>query len=210
MALNYTLLVNYIICFGFGLMFFLFFLRNFLINWMKVKIPFFKTADILVVVKNPVQDYFCVGSYNNGVLQYVARPRPDNKKPSRMINISQKAYNLAVHRSWGVPCVEVDDIKNCVLLWRGGSEDLDNVQSYSAVPGFNAENMDEIVKTALAKPSMEEGVVSGKVFQLIVLGGIILLGVGLYMVYRNISLVDTHVKLVYDTLMLSMNATVVV
>lgn len=196
---NYVLLLNYIIVFLFGFMILVVFLRNFIISWLKVKLPFFKSADILVRVKNPVQDYFCVGNYNNGMLYYSPKARPDNSKPSRMISVSQRIYSKAVYRSYGVPCIDVDDVKNCVLVWTGDDVDKDT-QSYSVIIGYNAEAMDETVKTALAKPSLEEGVISSKVFQYIMIGGFLLLGVAIFMVYREVKVIDPHVRLVYDLL----------
>ena len=189
MAFNYTLLTNYLICFGFGFMFWLFFLKGYLISWFKVKLPFFSKADIQVRVKNPVSDYFVTGSYNNGMLFYTAKSRPDNKEPKRMIAISQEVYNTAVYRSGGIPCIDVDDVKNCVLVWQN--------DSYSSVEGFNAETMAETVDTALNKPSLTEGM-NNKIFQLIVIGGLLIIGVAIYFTIKKVGLVDTHVKMVYD------------
>jgi len=203
MAFNWTLLINYLLCFFFGIMIFLVFMRNYIITWLKVKLPFFSTADIHVRIKNPVRDYFSVGSYNNGMLYYRAKPRPDNNKPERMISISQDVYNRAVYRSNAVSCIDVDDVKNAVLIWDG--------DSYRAVAGFNAEAMDETVKTALKKPSMDDGL-TPKVFQWIVIGGIVILGVGIYLIFKQTQLIDTHAKMIYDLVLPiynQMNITVV-
>jgi len=123
------------------------------------------------------------------MLFYKAKGRPDNKDPKRMIAISQDVYNLAVYRSGGIPCIDVDDVKNCVLAWQNGE--------YKAVEGFNAETMAETVDTALNKPSLEAGM-NNKIFQLIVIGGLLIVGVAIYFMMKKITLVDTHVKMIYD------------
>ena len=189
MAFNYELLINYLLCFGFGFMFWLLLLKNYITTWIKVKLPLFNKADIQVCIKNPIGDYFATGSYNNGMLYYKAKSRPDNKDPKRMIAISQDVYNLAVYRSGGIPCIDVDDVKNCVLVWQNGS--------YLAVEGFNAETMAETVDTALNQPSLEAGM-NNKIFQLIVIGGILITGVVIYFMMKKITLVDSHVKMIYD------------
>lgn len=189
MAFNYQLLLNYVLCLLFGFMFWIVLLKNYIVTWLKVKLPFFGKADIQVRVKNPIGDYFATGSYNNGVLFYTAKKRPDNSDPRRMIAISQEVYNIAVYRNQGIPCIDVDDMKNCVLAWFNGE--------YKAVEGFNAETMAEIVDTALHKPSMDGGM-NPKTFQFIVIIGLIILAGAIYFTIKKVDTVDSHLQMVYD------------
>ena len=191
MAFNYTLLINYILCMLFGMMVFLIPMRNYLITWLKVKLPFFKSADIQVRIKRSGGDYFAVGSYDNGVLWYLAKKRKDNPKPWRKLDISQEDYNHLVYRSNGVSCIDVDDVKNCVLVWNGSD--------YKAIKGFNAEASAECVFTALEKPSTEgQGWFSWTIRDLLLIVIILAIVGSAYLIIDKINLVDTHAKMLYD------------
>lgn len=198
MAFNYTLLANYLLCFGFGFMLLFIFMHGYLTSWLKVKLPFFKNADIQVRIKNPIGDYYCTGSYNKGNLYYRAKPRPDNSKPDRMLQINQDVYNLAVYRANGVPCIDVDDVKNCILVWQGGTKNFENAQDYQAVVGFNAESVDATVKRAMKRPDPNQQGMNQKLFQLIVIGAFLIIGVAIYFIFKKFGLIDSHIKMVYD------------
>ena len=203
MAFNYTMLANYLLCVLFGFLILFIPQRSYLSSWIKVKLGFFK-GDVQVRVKNPVNDFFTAGIYSNGNLYYTAKPRRDNKDPKRILNVPLDIYNKAVYRSNGVPCIDVDDVKNCILFWNG--------EHYDAVEGFNSEAMDKTIETALSQPDPNgNGLMNPKMFQILVILGIIVIGVFSYFILKNVKLVDSHVRLVYDTVLPvvnSMNVTI--
>ena len=185
--MDYNLLMNYLLCFVAGIGIFFFFMRDFFQAWFQVKCS--GGRKVLVKIRNPTQVYFRAGRIDTGMLRFNARKRPDNPNPGRSIALPKK-YNDVVYKAWGVMVVEVDDVKNCILYWDG--------ESYEAVSGFNAELHDEIVRTALAKPSLLDGFFSNKMFQLIVIGSLLILGVLVYMQSKQLGTLDSHIKLVYD------------
>jgi hypothetical protein len=191
MAMNYTLLVNYILCMLFGMMIFLIPMRNYLITWIKVKLPFFKSADIQVRIKRSGSDYFAIGSYDNGQLWYMAKKRKDNTKPWRKLDVSQEDYNNIIYRSNGVSCIDVDDVKNCVLNWNG--------TEYKSVKGFNAEASAEVVFTALQKPSTEnQGLFSPIVRDILICLIVVVVAGSTYLIIKRITPIDAHLKMIYD------------
>ena len=200
MAFNMNLMFNYALCFVFGLGVLAWLLKGFLIEWWRVKRS--GGSKILVVVKNPLQQYFKVGNVDNGFLHYTARKRKDNKDPSRMICISNKTddgrtiYDRAIYKSWGVFCIDVDDLKNCVMYR--------DEEQYKAVDGYNAELMDESLKTALRKPSEEDGWTTK---DFIIVGGLLLLLFCAYLIYTQGKTIDAHLKLIYDNTDLLINIT---
>ena len=179
----------YFLGFLMGLMLFFVPQRNYLVSWLKVKLPFFK-GDVQVRVKNPVNDYFAVATYSKGLLTYTAKKTKDNPKPVRHLTIEMKEYNRAVYHSNNVPCIDVDDVKNCILIWNG--------ESYESVEGFNVEQVDKIMETIASEPDPNASGIDNKTFQYMVLGGIIILGIADYMIIKGLNTNDAHIKMVYD------------
>lgn len=198
MAFDWNLLFIYGLLFCSGFVVVAWLLKGFFIEWWRVKRS--GGSKVLVNVKNPLQNYFKVGNIDNGFLHYTARSRKDNKDPGRMICITNKTsdgysvYDKSIYKSFGVFCIDVDDLKGCILY-------RDDEQ-YKAVQGYNAELMDEALKTALAKPSEEDGWTTK---DFILIGGIGLVIIGLYIVYSKSVTIDDHLRLVYDLV----NSTVV-
>lgn len=201
MALNYTLALNYILCFLMGFMLFVVPQRRYFISWIKTKLPFF-TGDVQVRIKNPVNDYMAVGTYTKGILRYMGKPTSENKKPWRTLNIPMEAYSKAVYRCNGVPCIDVDDVKNCILVWNGAS--------YEAVAGFNAEEMDKFMSTLASEPNPNAKGLNDQYFKWIVIGLGCVSAVMGYMILKKMGLLDGHIKMVYDLvqpIFLNMNLT---
>jgi hypothetical protein len=69
MNANTQMLINLLIMFMMGFMVWLFFLRNFLLSWLKVKMPTTK-YNVLVEVQHPVQNYFAPGQFEKNMLYY--------------------------------------------------------------------------------------------------------------------------------------------
>lgn len=159
--------------------------RNFMMAWWSVKRS--GGNKLLVEVENPVQDYFAVGKFDNGYLRYLARKRADNPTPNRMISVED--VNAVVYTKFGVKCIRVDDEKNCVRSRRNNE----------SIPGYNAEKMDEAVQTALLKPNPNaKGLFDEKTFQMIMVGGVVIILVLVVLIFKNQGSHDQHVKLVYD------------
>lgn len=135
-------------------------------------------SKFLIRVKNKTQEYYASGRIDKGFLYFTGKKRSDNKNPNRMISTSymwnpktKKSdlpfnFNEAISRFVGVNCVEVDDEKDCIIVFRNSE--------YVFVPGTNTELFDENMKTAQAKPSREDGFMDNKTFQIILVVGIIL------------------------------------
>lgn len=187
--MDYQILVNYGVFIILGFMLCLFIAKKFLFALIKLKL-FNNKYNVLVEVDHPVSNYYKAGKIDNGFLYFMANKRPDNPKPNRIINVPQD-LDKVTFKSFGVVCIRVDDVKNCIL-YKDGS-------SYKSVPGYNAEAVDELVNTALNKPSLEDGLFSPKMFQLVVLLLFFGVGVGIYMLYKGHSNLDMHIKMVYDT-----------
>lgn len=190
------LITNYVIIFlaGTGLLFFL--LKSFLPAWFAVRRS--TASKILVHIANPLMDYYKAGKIDNGFLYYKARRRTDNPDPNRMLYVGDiKGFS---YKSFGVNCIDVDDIKNCV--WNRTGVSTVNAQgvssNYEAVTTNNAEAYDEAQYTALHKPNIKKALFDEYTWQLIVIFAIILLGVGAFLIYRQGQTNDAHVKLVYD------------
>jgi len=191
MAFDTNLLMIYAMCFLFGIGVIAWLQKGFLLEWWRVKRS--QGKKLLVRVHNPMGIYYKVGQVDNGHLQFVARKRRDNKDPGRMICVTNKTpdgrtvYDAGIYRDIGVLTIDVDDLKNCVLY-----RDEEN---YKAVQGYNAELMDESLKTALRKPSEEDGWTTK---DYVIVGGIALgLLVG-YLIWNQGKTIDAHLKLIYD------------
>ena len=204
--LQTQMMINLVIMFFMGFSVWLFFLRNFLVNWIKVKTPFTK-YNVLVEVQHPVQNYYASGQIEKNFLYYKGKKTRDNPKAQRIVDLTEiekelGIYNV-VHRGWGVPCIRVDDAKACVLF-----RDED---SYKSITGYSAEAIDDLVTDAQNRPSLDEGLIHPKVFQIIVIIALFIIALGLYMVYDTVMkqtvMVDGHVKLVYDYLVANYNVT---
>jgi len=192
------LIINYVVIFlvGIGLLFML--LKSFLPAWFEVRRS--AGSKILVHVANPLMDYFKAGTIENGFLYYKARRRKDNPDPNRMLYVGDiKGFN---YKAYGVNVVDVDDVKNCVWCRTGKStSNIDGVSSnYEAVSTNNAEAYDEAQYTALHKPSTKKAMFDEYTWQMIVLIGMIIFVVGGILIYRQLTTIDNHIKLVYDTL----------
>ena len=189
MAFNYTLLTNYILCFLLGVLPIIILQKKYIISWMKVKLPMFK-ADVQVRVKNPIDDYFTTGVYANGVLTYAPKPSKHNKKPLRMLTITQEHFNKAVYRANGIPCIDTDDVKNCVLIWNGAA--------YDAVEGFNVDVIDKITEVIASEPDPNANGMNNKTFQLIMIGGMIITCVAIFFLFKSVGKIDGNVRLIGD------------
>lgn len=209
MDANTTLLMNYAIAFFLGILVIWWFLRSFLVAWFVVRRS--GGNKILVHVANPLTDYYKSGHINNGFLYYRARYRKDNPKPDRMLYVGD--VRQFSYRNFGVNCIDVDDEKN--VIWSRYNKPCErcghDVSNYSTTPSHNAEAEDEALKTALIKPDTSDALFTNRVFQIIVIGGFLLLIVGFVVLYRANGIADQHIKAVYDLAVqnnaLLMNAT---
>lgn len=191
------MVLNLVIMFFMGFMVWFFFLRNFLLSWIKVKMPMTK-YNVLIEVQHAVQNYYAPGVIQKSMLYYTGKKTPDNPTPNRIVDLTEVEKKVGigaiVTRSLGVLIIRVDDAKNCILY--------KDEESYKSIDGYNAEAIDELVYTALHKPSLEEGLMKPKIFQIVMVIGILILGVGLFMVYSSINkstaLLDGHLKMIYD------------
>ena len=196
---NYNLLMIYFMLFISGFIVLNFLMGGFVIQWWKVKKSRGKL--MLIKVRNSIANYWRTASYDNGSVSYTGRSRKDNPNPNRLITVTDDELRQAVNRDWGINWIEVDDDKGCLFV-------RDDV-SYKAVEGFNPEKMDELVQTALAKPSKQDGLFDTRTFQIIVLIGFVaVLGLS-YWSIKNIGMVDDHLKLIYDLTVQLTNSTVV-
>ena len=186
--MDYQLLINYVLAFGVGFFICLFIAKQFLVSLIKVKL-FSSKYNCLVEVEHPVANYYKPGKIDNGFLYFMANKRPDNPKPNRIINVPQD-LNQVTFKSFGTVCIRVDDVKNSILYKDG--------EQYRSIPGYNAEAVDELVVTALNKPSLEDGLFSPKMFQIIVIIAFVAVFIGIYILYKGHSSLDDHIKMVYD------------
>ena len=182
-----------------GFMTWIFLLKNFAVSWLKVRMSGGKK--ILIKVVSPIGDYFVAGEYHKSHLEFKPRKRRDNKDPHRLIYV--ESIKDAIYSSFGVKCIDVDDNKDSVYYRYN--------DSYKSVTGTNTEYIDELVKTALAKPS-EEGIgfFNAKTWQAIVLISIVLLGVLAFMVYKNTKEINEKMFLLHEehvTIALELNET---
>ena len=184
-------------CFVLGFSIWIILLKNFLINWIKVK--FSGGTKILTKIVNIQGDYYTTSVYNKQHLALISRARSDNKEPRRLIWVDPTQEGNAFYRSFGVTCVDIDDSKDSVYF-RFDKE-------YVNVPPVNTEYYDELVKTALAKPS-EEGIgfFNAKTWQImIIIGMLICIGLAFF-VYKDVKAVkeqqvllhDEHVTIAYE------------
>lgn len=181
--------VDLLLCVLIGAGYIVYKFRNFMISWFVVKRS--GGSKILVEIENPIQDYFAPGTFDNGYLRYRSRKRADNPIPNRMISIED--INAVVYSKFGVKCIRVDDSKNIVRPRRSDRD--------SSIPGYNAEKMDEAIQTALLKPNPNaKGLFDTLTWQIIVLASIVILGIGAFLIYREVGSVDSHVQLVYNYL----------
>ena len=210
MDANSAMLINMFIMFLMGFMVWIFFLKNFLIAWIKVKNPMSK-YNVLVEVQHPVQNYYAPGQIEKNFLYYKGKVTSDNPKGKRIVVLAEVEKIVGIQnivtRKNGVMNIIVDDAKGCVI-YRDGD-------SYKSISGYSAEAVDDLVTDAQNRPSLEEGMMTPRVFQMVVVFGLIILAVGLYFVYDNISgqlsVNDAHVKMVYDqgyAIVKTMNITV--
>lgn len=163
--------------------------KNLITTLIRVKV--LKQGNIVVNIAHDLEDYFVPGNLDAGILSYKAKKRKDNPDPKRIMAIEQDCLNKAVFKSFNCPCILVDDVKCSVFVRKNGS--------YESVGGFNAEAMSEKMDTALKKPPEDEvSLMPTKTFQLIVIGGIVVLGIGLYMVYAYIKKHDANTRQIYD------------
>lgn len=193
---NSAMIVNMLIMFFMGFMVWIFLLRNFLLSYLKVKMPM--KYNVLVEVQHPVQNYFAPGQIDKNFLYYKGKVTRDNPKAQRIVDLTEieKAVGIGaiVERKWGIQTIKVDDAKSCILYR--------DEESYKSISGYSAEAIDDLVYDAQNRPSLDEGLMKPKVFQIIVIIGLFIIALGLYMVYSEVSkstvLIDGHIKMVYD------------
>lgn len=194
---NYNLLIIYVMLFVSGIFIVNLLMGGFILEWWKVK----KSRGKLMLIKvyNSIASYWRTASFDAGSISYTGRSRRDNPSPKRLITVSDDVLRRAVHRDWGVSWVEVDDDKNFLIV-----RDED---SYRATVGFNAEKMDELVQTALAKPSKQDGLFDTRTFQMLVLVGLVACLGLTYWCMSEVGKVDDHLRLSYDLLVSLSNNT---
>lgn len=197
MDANNAMVLNLVIMFFMGMMVWIFFLKNFLITWLKVKMPTTK-YNVMVEVQHPVQNYFAPGQIEKNFLYYKGKKTSDNPKGNRIVDLTNIEIEVGigsiVHHGWGVRNIRVDDAKGC-CLYR-------DEKSYKAVSGYSPEAIGDLVYDAQNRPSLEDGLMTPRVFQIIMVIGVLILGVGLYFVYSTvdsgIAKVDSHLKMTFD------------
>lgn len=172
-----------------GFMMWIILLKSFLISWLKVRL--LKGDRVLVKVVSILGDYYTVGRYNKQHIEFTAKKRIDNNKPNRIIWVNPEVEGYAFYNSFGVRCIDVDDAKDLIYFRHD--------EGYKKIPPINTEYYDELVKTALLKPS-EEGVgfFSAKVWQAIILISILLLGFIAIMIYKDVKQVNERLLLLHD------------
>lgn len=197
MNANTQMMINLLIMFMMGFMVWIFFLRNFLINWLKVKMPTTK-YNVLVEVQHPVQNYFACGQIEKSFLYYKGKKTPDNPKANRIVDLTEieKTVGIGsmVHRSFGVLNIRVDDAKGCCIFR--------DEKSYQSLSGYSPESIGDLVYDAQNRPSLEDGMMAPKMFQIVVIGLLCLVAVGLVMTYMQIgksqTIIDGHLKMTFD------------
>lgn len=110
-----------------------FFLGGLLKPFMRVKRS--RGKKVLVRIRNPVQDYFCDGKIEEGVLIF-----SDRAKVIRRIPMQPRV----VSRAAGVFWVEIDDEKNCFFARESGA----------AVATYDAARVDSYIVRALVRPGL--------------------------------------------------------
>lgn len=170
----------------------LFWLRGFLIAWLKVRAS--GGSKILVRVRNDLHNYYRVGSLDNVFLYFNARKRPDIKNPRKMLPIipqgeSKPMLKECIYRDWGVNVVEVDDVKECFLKYKN--------HEYECLATGNSELHDIAHQKALnLPPKGSTGLMDNRMFQIVVVVGIVLIAIGL--IY-SISIEKNLMKGLIDT-----------
>lgn len=172
-----------------GFMIWIILLKNFLISWLKVKL--LKGDRVLVKVVSILGDYYAVGKYNKQHIEFTAKKRRDNNNPNRLIWVNPEVEGYAFYNSFGVRCIDVDDAKDLIYFRHD--------EGYKKIPPINTEYYDELLKTALLKPSEEGvGIFSLKTYQAIVLISILLLGFLGIIIYKNVNTINERLVLLHD------------
>lgn len=194
---NSAMVLNLVIMFFMGMLVWLFFLRNFLLSWLKTKMPVTK-YNVMVEVEHAVMNYFAPGQIEKSFLYYKGKKTKDNPKGDRIIDLTniekEVGIGAIVHRAWGVQNIRVDDSKGCCLY-------RDEV-SYKSVSGYSPEAISDLVYDAQNRPSLEDGMLTPKLFQIIVIALLCVTVVAQVMTYiqdgKNTELLDGHQKMTYD------------
>lgn len=145
----------------FGILNFL--LGGFLIPFLKVKKS--RGRKILVRLKHHVQDYFCDGQIDEGILVF-----KDREKNTRRIPMQQGVVSRAATVYW----VELDDETNAFYIRQTGVP----------VSTYDATKVDNLLVRALMRP----GIFGDQMVKFVVVGGIILIaavGIVGFLVYKN-------------------------
>ena len=152
----------------------LFWLRDFLFSWLKVRAS--GGSKVLVRVRNDLHNYYRVGSLDKSFLYFKSRKRSDSKNPRSQLPICPQGSDKpmlkdCMYRDWGVNVVEVDDMKECFLKYKNGE--------YESLSTGNSEAYDLAIQKALMQPPKgSTGIVDPRMFQIIMIGGIVLLALG--------------------------------
>ena len=109
-------------------------LKGFFWNYFKVKRS--NGALVFVKIRSRLRDYYRPGFIIDNTLRF-----KDSKNNSRIVTIPREGE--VFYRFQGVNCVDVDEEKNAIYR-------LDA----SAVSGFDAEKIDDIIQKALIKPGL--------------------------------------------------------
>ena len=113
------------------------------INWLLGGLfkPYLKVRGsrgklVLIKVKNIVSDYFVAGKIEERVLIF-----KDRNKNVRRVPLIKDVNPL--YRSMAVTCIDIDDEKNCFILYSG-----------AGITGFDAVKYNDLYLRALYKPAL--------------------------------------------------------
>jgi len=189
MSFNYEIALNYLLCFLASPILLNILTKGFILAWWRT----FRSRGKLVLLKirNPADNYWTTAVYSNGTLEYKTRKRRGNPNPSRTIPCDNKLFENAINRDWGITWLEVDDEKSVIFY-----KDMDH---YKSAPTNNPEKYDEIIQTALDKPSKQEGMFDARTRDIIMIAGFILILIACYFIYDKLGKMDNNMRLVYDS-----------
>lgn len=160
--------------------------------------PFFKVKSsrgkkILVIIRNPVQDYFKAGEVNENHLVFKDREKDTRRIPMEHGVVSRRA---------GIFWCEIDDEKSCFFRRDDGK----------GVMTYDAKKTDSLLLRALYKPTLQDDIIP-KVTLVLVIVALLAVIVTAVLVYRQgqkIDLVMSTLDMIrLATHSLSNNATVI-
>jgi hypothetical protein len=157
--------ISYIIVLLVGFLLIQFLSNGFFTTFLKVKAS--RGKKVLIKVNTISDTYYTSGFINEGFLKYKKR----RTKDFALIKIPNKD---CIYRAIGVNCIDIDDENNAVL-----KSDL------TAVSGFDAVKMDNLLVRALMKPKLKSK--QDAIITLAIIIGAIAL---CYLAYQTFSMQD--------------------